>query len=226
MLLTFLFGLVVNLPDAYYYPNYFYTRFGLPPEKLTLLLAILFLLFTVPRITSRSITIYLLILVSYVGTVTNSATALGRIVKISANHTDFARARLSEKYGDKIKYIDFLRHQIPAHSTVLIPPGIPPWRHTGDFYLMQAWLYPRQIFPASHYKVINVDTIRKFDYILISSEAYNNTSLTWPNFNIPTEKIIIYDWASDSGVFYDTYEFDFLDWVDKEPWGLLVPKSL
>jgi hypothetical protein len=128
-------------------------------------------------------------------------------------------------YGEKMKFIGFVKKKIPENSILLIPPNTLPWRHTGDFYLMQAWLYPRKIISTKHSGFLSPKVYFSTDYVLISSESDGKTIHTWPDFKIPASKIIIYNWENQSSQEFNNIDYDPKHWSDKKPWGLIVPKK-
>lgn len=54
--------------------------------------------------------------------------------------------RLRLKLGSPFyEYIQFLKTNIPADSTVAIPPETRDWGMYGNFLYMKYWLYPRRL---------------------------------------------------------------------------------
>jgi hypothetical protein len=61
------------------------------------------------------------------------------------NLDGFARSADASYGGDFAAYISFLRTSIPDHATVLIPPRPASGYPVNDLFLMQYFLFPRQI---------------------------------------------------------------------------------
>lgn len=121
-------------------------------------------------------------------------------------------------YGDDYKFIGFIRSYILDNGldkNLVLPPNKLPWRHTGNNEIMDGFLYP-----------ISTQTFEfvKSKNYLISSESDGANYHLWPDFKIPANQIIIYDWEKDKAVIYDNKDWDPSEWQDKNPWGLIITK--
>ena len=64
---------------------------------------------------------------------------------VNRNLDGFARSADSSYGGDFAAYVSFLRTSIPDQATVLIPPHPASGYPVNDLFLMQYFLFPRQI---------------------------------------------------------------------------------
>lgn len=208
--------------EKYFYPNYIYSQIGLNPIHLYFATALIFSTYFL-RYTKSALPILALFIIGYSAPgIIGSSLAL--IVKTAVSQ-DTSADQMVSVFGEKYRFIIFLESTTPLDSKILIPPNTLPWRHTGDVYLMQAWLYPRKIYTASYGWVLEPDSFKIFDFILISSESDGTKKGTWPDFYIPARKIIIYDWERDTGVVYENRDYDPREWQNKQPWGLIIQKK-
>jgi hypothetical protein len=155
--------------------------------------------------------------------------SLARIPKAVASRSLNSEARLSDVYGQDYAYVRFLKQHIPADKRVLIPPNILPWRHTGDFYLMQAFLYPRKIVTASQDWLFKDGNFSDFDYVLISSEDDSDGRVPyriWPDVPVPAAQIVIYDFDGTPPRTVAGTDFRPQDWTGIKAWGYLIPRKI
>jgi hypothetical protein len=121
-------------------------------------------------------------------------------------------------FGNDYKFIEFVKNYlrgVDQTTLVVIPPDQLPWRHTGNTQIMNSFLYP----------IMTTNSIGMSKYVLISSEEDGAAYHLWPDFNIPAEKIIIYDWENDKAREISEEDWDPVDWQDQHPWGLIIGKD-
>ena len=122
-----------------------------------------------------------------------------------------------EFLGDDYKFIEFVKRYFVNNGniTILLPPNELPWRHTGNDQIMNSLLYP-------------INTTNKIDdplYVLISSEEDGDFYHLWPDFKVPAEKIIIYNWDGDDATIVTNTDWDPALWQNKKPWGIIEVKQ-
>ncbi|MFA6012471.1 MAG: hypothetical protein WC799_20945 [Desulfobacteraceae bacterium] len=218
--------LISSLPawlDEYYFPNYFFSHTHLKPEYFFGICAVCIVFLIKAKLTKLTLVYALLLTGFFIPQILGKTMA--RAFYVLVNDNLIAHKKLTNVYGEKYWFIQHIKTLIPQNSTILIPPQNLSWRHTGDFFLMQAWLYPRKVITATYVSDLNPNLLFKFDYILISSETNLNLAITWPDFKIPASKIIIYNWENHSSQELNNIDYDPKFWLDKKPWGLLVPKK-
>lgn len=211
------------LLDEFFYPNYFYSHLLIRPEYLYLTCGLVLALMLRPTF-RRPLHVYCLVLVGFLLSQSLGKT-LGRVVELVTFGNGLYEKKLVSTYGQKYYFIEYLKTVIPKNSRVLIPPDQLPFRHTGSVQLMQAWLYPRQVYTASYGWVLEPKSLVGFDYIILSSESDSGSLSLWPDFEIRVKKMFVYDWTKKVGNEISIATYNPTDWHEKQPWGLLIPKT-
>jgi len=153
--------------------------------------------------------------------------ALPRIINASisvflqvGNYQEIGEQKIKRLYGSDYQFFRFIQSQIPPESKILLPPNQAPWRHTGNFEINQALLYPRQVASYTGQSLLD------FDYIVISSEEEGGNPddfYTWPNFNVSSQSVIIYNF--DNNQFTEYFgDYDYQHWSQSKSWGLIKQK--
>jgi len=220
---------VLNYVEWLNFPNYVYSKIRISPQQLNNLfsltvIVVLYLKFRrlIPSILlkiSAALLIFSVVPIFVSAIARQSAEYLQSYLRRSW--------RLDQKqelvYGRRVYFFNFVKNFTAPDSFIIIAPDSPPWRYTGTAPFMAAWLYPRQV-KAYTSKLKKEHVIP--DYYLITSEADGAPQRTWPEFPIRAEKIIIYDWDSDSPVIYEQKNWSPSEWIGKSPWGLIIPKTI
>ena len=121
-------------------------------------------------------------------------------------------------YGGDYKFMDFIKSYLKEgpDAVIMLPPNVPPWRHTGSTQIMNSYLYPAT--------TTNI-TESAARYILISSETESAAYHLWPDFKVPADKIIIFNWEGGAPTIIENTNWDPEVWQDKKPWGLIIKKD-
>jgi len=207
-------SVVLTIIEFVTYDNYLFSHFGLITNKLWLITASLFSLSLAGKINlSKNVDrlfYYFIICLSVFYFQPAAASSVSNFKYLVTNSHD----QLIEEYGQIINFIGFLSETLPKNSTLLIPPETLPWRYSGNSQLMGAWLYPVKVYTVSDPKF---DSLKNFDYLLISSEDSGKPGRTWPDFNVHTEDITVFNWTDSTGTrIYGDY--DPAVWYG---WGLI-----
>jgi len=222
-------GSFINTWDAFYYPNYFYSHFNITPERVNVIIAIVTTAIIGYKYKPKSYSGSLLLISSLIclsSLYQISGKAVGTTLRVYREGPKYSDNLLVSAYGKKYEFIQWVKSVTPKDSRILIPPDTLPWRHTGSTDLMHSWLYPRQVYTASYGWVLGPQSLSSFDYILISSESDGNRQATWPDFDLPASKIIIYNWENQSDQTFSNINYRYDDWQKSQPWGLIVQKPL
>jgi len=199
-------NLHINLYKFAFIPGVFwaiwsiYRQWHSKPEIITKVLIVLFCLVTVPSGIQS---------VGEVAARTHQM-ILGKSYVVQKSKTTFM--------GNDYKFIEFVKRYLSTYKDVVItlPPNELPWRHTGNPQIMNSFLYP-------------ISTTSKYNgsmYVLISSEEDGASYHLWPDFKMPAQTIIIYDWINDKAVTITGENWDPAEWQDKKPWGLIINRKI
>jgi hypothetical protein len=218
-----------------HFDNYVFSAFHLIPWQVAVIFGSLAALIAITRLKNSKmgliglVSFYFLFSYSFALLSQVSGQSLARIPQAITNLSRTNDAKLTSVYGRDYDFIKFLNKGIPVDGKILIPPNTLPWRHTGDFYLMQAFLYPHHINTASQDWIFSREKVSDFDYVVISSEEGGNPGdpyQIWPDFPIPSAKIVIYNFDSGLPEIKNNMDYRPEDWVGIKAWGYLIPKKI
>jgi len=121
-------------------------------------------------------------------------------------------------FGNDYKFIEFIKRYLQSDKniSIILPPNKLPWRHTGNPEIMNSFLYP----------ITTTNIYDSSNYVLISSESDGADYYLWPDFKIPAETIILYDWSNDKAITISKKDWDPSQWQDQKPWGLIIRKKI
>ena len=209
--------------EAFNYDNYVFfhlhfdlRRFAFLPGALWGVWASFFLW---QKKTKHMYTVLALIfcLVSIPSIIQNTGNVLARTHQMFLGK-DYVVQKMEEKvFGSDLQFIKFINNYLSGYdkTTLVLPPNELPWRHTGNPQIMNSYLYPIETINS---------TKSASPYILISSEEDGASYHLWPDYKIPANQIIIYNWDSDKSTVINGRDWDPAEWQDKKPWGLIITK--
>ncbi len=231
----FMIPFLVGAVEEFFYPNYVYSHTRISPDwinlffttVLVLLIGVRNNLFTKSSL-ARNVIAFSILVLLIPGTIHTGSIVAGRVAKVAFYRDMLAEIEWKSVYGDKLKFARFINENVLENSRLLIPPSENPWHHTGDTYLMTAFLYPRTAKSYTYFDIRGQKALKKdlnqVDAIVISSEEDGAPLHVWPDFPVPAERIIIFDWQTGEPVVYEDRDYQPSEWVDKKPWGLIFPK--
>ena len=227
--MAFVFIAVVNFVEAVTFPNYIYSHFGLAPQWLNagFGLGVVLLVLKVRRLHpsfffAAVVAVAAWIIAAAVPEVAGKT--LARVALTTSRFTWTVGQKNRAVWGPRADFFDWVKTTTPDSASLLLPLETLPWRYTGNSQFMGAWLYSKKVLTTTrknYQKIFN-----RYDFLLISAEADGAPGHLWPDFPIPAQKIIIYDWQANRGVTYENRDWDPAEWQDQEPWGLIVPKKI
>lgn len=208
--------------ESFNYDNYVFTRFHLNLARYSfipgLLLGLWIIYYLLKKKTNKFLVIlfFVFCLVSVPGGIKATGQVIARTHQVFLGNSYIIHKSKSSVFGNDYKFIEFIKDYLDDQGEVVItlPPNTLPWRHTGNYQIMDSLFYP----------LTTTNLFGETPYVLISSEADGAEYHLWPDFKIPAEKIIIYDWENNKAITIDNKDWDPEEWQDKNPWGLIIRK--
>jgi hypothetical protein len=214
---------VINYLEALNYDNFIYSHTHILPDHLAVFIGFLAGLYLLGKLADRQ-AILKLIMVPVVafgtaGSLRASAIASSNLIIWLKSPQAIAGRAIAGIYGNDLEFINFVKDSTPENASIVIPPAAPGRRHTADPWLMASFLYPRKI--TGYVPGMN---LLAYDYVVISSEydTGQSSGQTWPDFNIGSALVTIYDWDNDWGVRQPGQGYYSRSVQNPPAWGLIT----
>ena len=222
-MITVLIWIYLFYLESYNYDNYVFANFHINLSKFSFvpgfLLGFLAICYLVEIKAKLVVTILVAIfcLVSVPVGIKSVGLVFARTHQVFLGKPFIVQKSKTTVFGNDYKFIEFIKRYLSGdkYLTVILPPNKLPWRHTGNPEIMNSFLYP----------MTAINTFGNSKYVLISSESDGADYHLWPDFKIPSETIIIYDWSNDKAIIINKKDWDPSQWENQRPWGLIIRKN-
>lgn len=248
--LVFVF-FVLNQREAFNYPNYVFSSFGVHLDSIQKLIYFLLMVIIVDSFgielkkigfskidkitTIRRLMIYLFSLAFLFLVVEQLIIVVKQInrdtTQIVTNISRNDQEKFIFKYGGNenqgwvMTYAGFIKSHTQKSDHIFIPPQLTPWQMEGNKHFFRWFLYPRWVINGA---TANDQPQAEVDAILIAHGAwpFGATEFGWPKFNIPKEKIKeiwLIDRQTSNELLLTNTEYIFEPGIEK--WGIILLKG-
>lgn len=210
--------------EAFNYDNYVFSALNLNLKRFAFFPGVLWAIWTSFFLWQRKIkalyAVFILIfcLVSIPPTIQNIGNALARTHQMFLGREYVVQKIEAKAFGSDLSFIRFIRQYLAnyGNTMLIIPPNELPWRHTGNSQIMDGFLFPNATTNNINYHS---------PFVLISSEEDGASYHLWPDFIVPAEEIVIFNWDIDEPTIIKNKDWNPDEWQGQKPWGLIIKKT-
>lgn len=143
------------------------------------------------------------------------------LITIAKNPLATFEERKIEKYGGAYRIYKFLNDHTEFESTLAVPPQ-EKWGIVGNIGFSRYFVFPRTLV---HPEDLTKENLKNIDYYVIAKSyqySDNGDYRVWPETKIEgSQEIYLYDEISEELTVLDRKNYDPLDPIFKEKWGLI-----
>lgn len=205
------------------YPNFVFSKFHINLDSSSIFIASLSILLVMQNIKKQNIFVSLALFIS----VFYIFSEFQRVFVSGVGRNKFEIKNLSMTYDEKMAkeygidyyFYKFVMEKTLPSDTVIIPPQQEPWIHTGNALLSRYFLTPRNLINGNLTNIASLSA----EYVTVSNESDpNHGSGIWPDFDIKTNKVYVFDPVNNTSFETDNYDLDYFK--ENNYWGLIKLK--